>query len=286
MISIKKNTDTKKIEYKANPTTYSGYGSWGQSRLEDDKDIKEFLTFCYNKQEDEAIKLYDEKKLDYGKYLKLTIPDVEKIAKGESFNNSNTSYNYTYGALICLVVKLKCPKVYEHLIKAARTSFENKTSTNSYVSKIYATDTNYNKLAIVVIKQYNENPDEVNAELLKITVENIDILATTSSSGTDDDFLRILTRNKDIPFEYVEKTSKLVDNEFIITNESYSKGSESALKNVISNNRKDLIKLFLNRITVISKELFNMLDEEDKSFVESKNIQIEQYHRNRYGSFI
>ena len=278
---ILKDTNCKKIEYKANPVVYTGYGSNYIS--DEDKKLIEFLTLCLQDKQDEAIKFYEDNKLSASKYVKFDVNEERKKLNDtntEVENKNKTSYtnfSFRYEAVIFKLIQIGSDKVFEHIMKIGKYIYvQNERGLRSYLSY----NNNLNLINCVGTYYINNPTNKRYQNILNSAVNHLDTIDIKSSSYNSESFLNIITQYKDVKYEYVKTFIDNIKDESYITNRNYVKHT-SALLNVIQNNREDLIKLFLNNITSLSQDEYDKLSEDMKKYADRQAIVITQIRVNK-----
>ena len=282
---ILKDTNCKKIEYKANPVVYTGYGSNYIS--DEDKKLIEFLTLCLQDKQDEAIKFYEDNKLSASKYVKFDVNEERKKLNDTNTNVDNkdsdknktsyTNFSFRYEAVIFKIIQIGSDKVFEHIMKIGKYVYvQNERGLRSYLS-----DNNNLNLINCVGTYYINNPtNERYQNILNSALNHLDTIDIKNSTYNSESILNIITRYKDVKYEYIKTFIDNVKDESYITNRNYVKHT-SALLNVIQNNREDLIELFLHNITSLSQDEYDKLSEDMQKYADKQAIVITQIRVNK-----
>ena len=93
--------------------------------------------------------------------------------------------------------------------------------------------------------------------------------------------MNILTKYREIDFNLVKTLLTEMNSEYYITNRN-TINDTSALINVVKFNREDLIKLFIDNISSMSNDEYNMLSDEMKKYVDTHAIVLTTTHTNHY----
>ena len=282
---ILKDTNCKKIEYKANPVVYTGYGSNYIS--DEDKKLIEFLMLCLQDKQDEAIKFYEDNKLSASKYVKFDVNEERKKLNDTNTNVDNkdsdknktsyTNFSFRYEAVIFKIIQIGSDKVFEHIMKIGKYVYvQNERGLRSYLS-----DNNNLNLINCVGTYYINNPtNEHYQNILNSALNHLDTIDIKNSTYNSESILNIITRYKDVKYEYIKTFIDNVKDESYITNRNYVKHT-SALLNAIQNNREDLIELFLHNITSLSQDEYDKLSEDMQKYADKQAIVITQIRVNK-----
>lgn len=282
---ILKDTNCKKIAYKANPVVYIGYGSNYIS--DEDKKLIEFLMLCLQDKQDEAIKFYEDNKLSASKYVKFDVNEERKKLNDTNTNVDNkdsdknktsyTNFSFRYEAVIFKIIQIGSDKVFEHIMKIGKYVYvQNERGLRSYLS-----DNNNLNLINCVGTYYINNPtNERYQNILNSALNHLDTIDIKNSTYNSESILNIITRYKDVKYEYIKTFIDNVKDESYITNRNYVKHT-SALLNVIQNNREDLIELFLHNITSLSQDEYDKLSEDMQKYADKQAIVITQIRVNK-----
>lgn len=282
---ILKDTNCKKFEYKANPVVYIGYGSNYIS--DEDKKLIEFLMLCLQDKQDEAIKFYEDNKLSASKYVKFDVNEERKKLNDTNTNVDNkdsdknktsyTNFSFRYEAVIFKIIQIGSDKVFEHIMKIGKYVYvQNERGLRSYLS-----DNNNLNLINCVGTYYINNPtNERYQNILNSALNHLDTIDIKNSTYNSESILNIITRYKDVKYEYIKTFIDNVKDESYITNRNYVKHT-SALLNVIQNNREDLIELFLHNITSLSQDEYDKLSEDMQKYADKQAIVITQIRVNK-----
>lgn len=287
--NIFKNKECKKIEYKAEVASSYGYGSY---QTDEDEKVFEFLRLCIQDKQDEAIKYFEDNNLSPNKYIRFNIEEEKsKLSLTNADTNSgddnnistlanrftSSIYSTKFEAVVFKIIQIGSDKVFEHILGLGKYVY----NSNERGVRQYLSDQNNDSLPICVGKKFIKDPsDQKNINLLNILIKHIDVTGVGSISNTDN-LLNILTRYKEIDFTLVKTLLTEMNSEYYIANRN-TINDTSALINVIKFNREDLIKLFIDHISSMSNDEYNMLNDDMKKYVDKHAIVLTTTHTNHY----